>query len=352
METRLLDPTGEKQHRHERKSQRPPSNLPSVLLLTLAFFLLFASYNTLQGYVATTLAGNLGFQSLTALYIAFLISLPVAPALCDLMNDKFAMLLGASCYVVFTASLTTGNTICILAASLVIGFGASILWVGQGSAITSWTDDAHRGVYSGIFWCGTQASMIAGPLLSSAILAGDEAASSNQRDLHMYVVFVVIGVLAVLVLAVLWCHRCAIERRVRRLAIEGDTSNTDENAPQNDRGEDSRGEDSREEDSRKPKKALANGKTCSHCCSTFVHRVFDPLRRACQLLRHRDVLLLIAPCVFSGTQSSFSTGEFLKGVGLLPCNAHADNHTACVAAGCQWTNSTGVQNPCAKVPYS
>jgi len=117
----------------------------NVVVLTVSFFSLFAAYNTLQGYVSTTLPGNLGFQALVTLYVAcvsccrccsvcrkpllellemllllllvplppvltpavcsYLLSLPFAPVICNRLGDVNAMILGGACYVVFIASL-------------------------------------------------------------------------------------------------------------------------------------------------------------------------------------------------------------------------------------------------------
>jgi hypothetical protein len=41
----------------------------------------------------------------------------------------------------------------VLGASVVIGFGAAILWVALGAFLTANADEGDRGRVSGIFWC-------------------------------------------------------------------------------------------------------------------------------------------------------------------------------------------------------
>ncbi len=40
----------------------------------------------------------------------------------------------------------------VLGASVVIGFGAAILWVAQGSFLTLCSPKGKRGTHTGIFW--------------------------------------------------------------------------------------------------------------------------------------------------------------------------------------------------------
>ena len=73
----------------------------------------------------------------------------LAPAVCNRIGDRNAMLVGSCCYALYTASLMLGNQLgargdkhpalvraSVLGASVLIGFGAAVLWVGQGSYIT------------------------------------------------------------------------------------------------------------------------------------------------------------------------------------------------------------------------
>lgn len=58
----------------------------------------------------------------------------------------------------------------MLAAGVVNGFGASILWVGQGKYITDCSDDTNKGFHFGLFWCLFMLSQIIGSLISAFLL--------------------------------------------------------------------------------------------------------------------------------------------------------------------------------------
>jgi MFS family permease len=157
------------------------SSIRNIWLLTLGFFFLFAAYNTLQGYVTTTLKGNLGYESLAILYICYEVFLLLAPAICNRIGDRAAMTIGAMCYAIYIGSLMLGNQlgteshpilikITVYLASALIGFGAAILWVGQGSYITECCTGSRRGQQAGIFWGGMQLASVVGPLLSYNVL--------------------------------------------------------------------------------------------------------------------------------------------------------------------------------------
>ena len=61
-------------------------------------------------------------------------------------------MLGALCYSIWIASLTRPDIpSLVIAASVIIGFGAAILWVAQGTYLTRQGDETNRGRLAGTF---------------------------------------------------------------------------------------------------------------------------------------------------------------------------------------------------------
>eukprot|EP01052_Picozoa_sp_SAG31_P022461 SAG31_NODE_1787_length_7268_cov_6.628679_4_plen_129_part_00 len=87
------------------------TNGRNIAILTVGFFFLFSSYNTLQGYVTTTQPDRVGFMALALLYTSYELFIPFAPAICNRIGDKAAMVTGGCCYALFSASLMLSNRI-------------------------------------------------------------------------------------------------------------------------------------------------------------------------------------------------------------------------------------------------
>jgi MFS family permease len=158
-----LDESGDF-HEHVSKLQRRRKlGMQKVVHLAVGFFFLFAAYNTIQNYVTSLLPGCLGFTSLCVLYVSVCPSLMLAPSICKKLGDRYTLVLGSLCYAVWIASLTRAdNQWLVLGASVVIGFGAAILWVAQGSYLTSFGDSTNRSVLAGTFWSIYQCSGVMG----------------------------------------------------------------------------------------------------------------------------------------------------------------------------------------------
>jgi len=117
--------------------------------------------------------------SLGVLYVTVALMVFLAPAIVYTCREKWTMLIGALCYVVashahmlgaygwisfsldsligggakvYMASLIKIIEWAVLGASVIIGFGAAILWVAQGSFLTLCSPKGKRGTHTGIFW--------------------------------------------------------------------------------------------------------------------------------------------------------------------------------------------------------
>ena len=157
--------------------------IKKVIHLALGFFFLFAAYNTIQNYVTTLLPGCLGFTSLCVLYVSVCPSLLLAPGICARLGDKWTLVIGAMCYSIWIASLTRPDIpSLVMGASVVIGFGAAILWVAQGTYLTKQGDETNRGRLAGTFWGIFQLSGIVGNFGSYFVIYGSANDDDNDNN--------------------------------------------------------------------------------------------------------------------------------------------------------------------------
>jgi len=175
--------------------------LLNVIIMGLGFMMLFTAYNTTQTFVTKLLSdegfGNLGFYSLALLYVVVSISVFFSPVIVPRTGERISMWIGAICYIGYIASLVKIIPAVVYASSVVIGFGASILWVAQGAFLTKCSDESTRGRNSGIFWGLFQLSGILGNLGAYGILEMDEPPS------FLFLVLSACGGVGVLILLLL-----------------------------------------------------------------------------------------------------------------------------------------------------
>ena len=111
--------------------------------------------------------GNLGFYSLGGLYCVFGFSSFIATPIVKKCGERASMFMGALCYTFYIASFVLASVpdqypntsisktliqVIILIAAAINGFGAAILWVGQGRYISLCANDENKGMFNGIFW--------------------------------------------------------------------------------------------------------------------------------------------------------------------------------------------------------
>ena len=117
-----------------------------VLLLSLAFLLLFFGYNGGQQYVTTYFSSlgvvDLGFYSLIIIYLFFTFSDPLAAVFVSKYGAKKSMIISSLFYTLYMLSLLSKSTLLIYLGSALLGIAASLLWTGQ-SVYLIRTSEAH-----------------------------------------------------------------------------------------------------------------------------------------------------------------------------------------------------------------
>ena len=149
--------------------------------LCVAFFTLFFSFFAAQNQVAPTLK-EAGTASLGLLYATFALTSMVTPSLLalfaqrpdSLQAETRALILGSALYAPFFVACSLGPSSTLLwlqlATSAVLGGGAGLLWVSQGSLLTASTTPSNRGRWSGLFWSSFMSGNAAGNFATAFVL--------------------------------------------------------------------------------------------------------------------------------------------------------------------------------------
>ncbi|XP_054713785.1 LOW QUALITY PROTEIN: UNC93-like protein MFSD11 [Uloborus diversus] len=172
----------------------------NVLLLGFAFMLVFTAFQTcgmIQKTVITSMKKSYenydgdGYISLAVVYAVFSVSNWIAPSIICKLGPKVSMILGGLTYCLFIGNFFFHETWCLYLASAIVGFGASVIWTGQGNFLTINSDSDTMSRNSGVFWALLQCSLLFGNIFVFFTFQG----KSEIDDQTRYTVFgVLLGV--------------------------------------------------------------------------------------------------------------------------------------------------------------
>ena len=162
------------------------SSLTATSLLLLLLLLRAVAFNTSQGLISTLSSDKtLAYTTLGVLYGVFTCTTVVAPKLVDMLGPRLAITIGAVPYVMFVFANIYPVWGTLLPASAGVGFGAGLLWTGQGiylsrcavreAALTREPVDVVTSRMNGIFWPLFQFNAAVGLTLASVILGRAQA---------------------------------------------------------------------------------------------------------------------------------------------------------------------------------
>ncbi|KAF9679905.1 hypothetical protein SADUNF_Sadunf06G0064100 [Salix dunnii] len=169
-----------------------------VHILSSAFLLIFLAYGAAQN-LETTLntKDDMGTISLGILYVSFTFFSLIASLVVRFMGSKNAVLLGTSGYWLFIAANLKPTWYTMVPASLYLGFAASIIWVGQGTYLTSTARSQARdyhlhegtviGKFNGEFWGIFASHQFVGNLISLAVLRNGAEGTTSGTTLLLTV---------------------------------------------------------------------------------------------------------------------------------------------------------------------
>ncbi|KAG9445045.1 hypothetical protein H6P81_016385 [Aristolochia fimbriata] len=206
--------TGEEEALLVPGNSSPRSHERDVHILSFAFLFVFAAYGAVQNLESTAnKEKDLGTTSMGILYLSFTIFSLVASSMVRVLGLKNSLVLGTTGYWLFIASHLKPSLYTMVPASLYLGFAASIIWVGQGTYLTSVARshasdcNLHEGTvigrFNGEFWGMFASTQVIGNLVSLALLRGEEGGSLSGRTL-LYTVFlasVTVGIILMFALS-------------------------------------------------------------------------------------------------------------------------------------------------------
>ncbi|MCO5570737.1 hypothetical protein L7F22_024465 [Adiantum nelumboides] len=136
--------------------------------------------------------GNLGSVSLGVLYLSLTLSSVGAPFPVKWLGPKKGILLGLSGYWIFILANLFPSWYTMIPASLFLGFTASLLWVAEGTYITTAAKNhalekkvdevSTIGSFNGVFWSYFAGNQVIGNLLSFIILQSEQDADTTTTD--------------------------------------------------------------------------------------------------------------------------------------------------------------------------
>ncbi|KAJ7977095.1 UNC93-like protein 3 [Quillaja saponaria] len=179
--------------------QAPKNYTRDVHILSSAFLLIFLAYGAAQNLESTlNTEEDLGTISLGILYLSFTFFSLVASVVVRLLGSKNALILGTTGYWLFIAANLRPTWYTMVPASVYLGFTASIIWVGEGTYLTSTaqghaTDyNLHEGAvignFNGEFWGLFACHQLIGNLVSLALLRDGKEGSTSGTTL-LFIVF-------------------------------------------------------------------------------------------------------------------------------------------------------------------
>ncbi|CAH0389244.1 unnamed protein product [Bemisia tabaci] len=164
----------------------------NVLLLGLGFMFVFTAFQTMGNIEKTILdsipgfTGN-GFWSLAIIYGVFAITNWATPSIISLIGPRMAMVIGAVTYATFIASFFFPSAWLLYLVSGIVGFGAALIWTGQGNYLTINADASTLARDSGVFWALMQSSMFLGNTFVYIAFQGKESIDSDTRTFVLIV---------------------------------------------------------------------------------------------------------------------------------------------------------------------
>ncbi|KAL4239617.1 DUF895 domain membrane protein [Mactra antiquata] len=170
--------------------------LYNIIVLGLSFMLIFTAFQTAsmaeksvldsakndtENSNGTKFTGD-GYTSLSIIYVVFSVSNWLAPSVIVITGPKWSMFGGSLLYFLFILSFLKPMNWALYTVSGLVGFGAAILWTGQGNFLTINSDSETISRNSGIFWALLQCSLLFGNAYSHFVLQGSETITEGERN--------------------------------------------------------------------------------------------------------------------------------------------------------------------------
>ena len=145
-----------------------------IKILSFSFFIIFFAYNGVQqfltSYFSEQNAIRIGFWSLILIYSSLLITNFFSGFIVSKFGVKKCLIFGSVFYSLFIFSIISHNLFLIYLASVLLGFGASILWTAQGTFLVRSCNSSEYGKNSGFFSTFFQLGSVFGIMVVSLLI--------------------------------------------------------------------------------------------------------------------------------------------------------------------------------------
>ncbi|KAJ8317966.1 hypothetical protein KUTeg_003057 [Tegillarca granosa] len=169
--------------------------LYNIIMLGVAFMLLFTAFQTTSMAEKSvldsakndsngTFNGD-GYTSLSIIYVVFSVANWIAPPFVTVVGPKLTMFIGGTMYCLFILQFLKPMTWALYLGSVLVGFGAAILWTAQGNFLTINSDSETVARNSGIFWALLQCSLLFGNMYSHFVLKGSDITTDERTKLFI-----------------------------------------------------------------------------------------------------------------------------------------------------------------------
>lgn len=193
---------------------RSRSHAGDVHILSAAFLFVFSAYLPTQNLQSTlNTEGNLGSVSMGIVYVSFTVFAATAAAVVRGLGSRGALVLGTSGYALFILANLIPTWGTMVPASIYLGFTSSIMWVGQGTYLTSaafshatenkLNDGQVLGRFNGEFWGMFASTQVIGNLISLVLLSNDKAGGGAEEKNLLFTVFLACTVVGIVLMCLL-----------------------------------------------------------------------------------------------------------------------------------------------------
>ncbi|XP_046439312.1 UNC93-like protein MFSD11 [Daphnia pulex] len=212
----------------------------NVLILGVAFMLIFTAFQTM-GNIQQTVIKSItqedpsfiadGFTSLAIIYAVLSISNWISPSIISVIGPKWSMIVGGFFYSLYIGSFFLQQSWALYTCSALLGFGAALIWTGQGNYLTLNSDGSNISRNSGVFWAVFQCSFLFGNLFVFFLFQGREQIDQHTRTI-LYGVLLVVGFLGLVMLVILPAVKDSDASRNTPKSEDGVVSTRGAQAPQ------------------------------------------------------------------------------------------------------------------------
>uniref|UniRef100_H2YJY8 UNC93-like protein MFSD11 n=1 Tax=Ciona savignyi TaxID=51511 RepID=H2YJY8_CIOSA len=276
----------------------------NVIVLGFAFMLMFTGFQTcgmveqtvLKSYRNDSIVNGTvtyngdGYTSLAIIYVVFAFANWLAPSVVSVLGNKFSMVAGGITYTLYLSSFIKPITATLYIGSVLIGFGAAVLWTAQGSFLTLNSSEETMGRNSGIFWAMLQCSLLIGNIYVFFAWQGVDTIHDKQR-IPLYIGLTSVCALGTALLLILRSHP------IQKLEV-GDP---EEDQP------------SEEEEETSDEAAMLNDSL------DVTHRLFNRTLTSTveswKLFLTRDMMILSITFFYTGLELTFFSGVYSTCVG-------------------------------------